>query len=126
MSKGLMCHVKGLAQQLATLEECNGTYFQLKLKKPLSKKELDEYYIEQDIYKTKQAQVCNIIYKSVSKSVFLKVKNEATAADVCKKVIAIHKTKGTMSFTDTLTQLSNLHYADDKGMHNHILTMQEV
>ena len=115
-SKGLMHHVKGLARQPATLKERDGAYFRPKSSEPLSEKELDEYYMEMDAYETKQAQVREIIYETVSKSVFLEVKNEVTAADVWKKVISIHETKGTISYTDTLTQLSNLHYANDKSM----------
>ena len=125
-SKGLMRHVKGLVKPPATLEEREGAYFKAKSTTALTEKELDDHYTELDTYETKQAQVRDVIYETVSKSVFLEVKNEATATDVWKKVISIHETKGTMSYTDTLTQLSNMRYSEDKSMHSHISAMQEL
>ena len=63
---------------------------------------------EEESYDQKQVAVQEVVYRTVDKSMFLQIKNEATAAAVWKKVIAIHTDKGMMSETNLLMQLQTI------------------
>ena len=125
-SKGLMRHIRGTARQPVQLIERNGSFYRPNELSPLSDEDLEKHEDSVDSYDQKEAQVREIIYKTVSKSVFLDIKDESSAARVWSKLVAIHETKGTMTYTDTLTKLSMARYADGKNMRAHISTMKEL
>ena len=121
-SKGLMRHVRGMARQPVQLTERNGSYYRLNELSPLSDEDLEKHEDFVDSYDQKEAQVREIIYETVSKSVFLEIKDESSAAGAWSKLVAIHEAKGIMTYTDTLTKLSSTRYADGKSMRAHIST----
>ena len=112
-SKGLMRHIRGMARQPVQLIERNGSFYRPNELSPLSDEDLEKHEDSVDSYDQKEAQVREIIYETVSKSVFLDIKDESSAARVWSKLVAIHETKGTMTYTDTLTKLSMARYASD-------------
>src|ERR1700678_1865649 len=125
-SKGLMRHIRGTARQPVQLTEHNGSYYCPNELSPLSDEDLEKHKDSVDSYDQKEAQVQEIIYETVSKSVFLEIKDKSSAARVWSKLVAIHEAKGTMTYTDTLTKLSSARYADGKNMRAHISTMKEL
>src|SRR5271168_3495880 len=125
-SKGLMQHVRGTARKPIQLIEQHSAYFRPNELAPLSNEDLEEHEDFVDSYHQKEAQVQEIIYDTVSKSVFLEIKDESSAAGVWSKLVAIHEAKGTMTYTDTLTKLSSARYTDGKSMRAHISTMKEL
>ncbi|PPQ91904.1 hypothetical protein CVT25_001172 [Psilocybe cyanescens] len=62
------------------LREDEGKWFLEDLKTPLTDSKLNEHESKINAYEQKQAQVHEAIYKTVSKSAFLEIKGEATAA----------------------------------------------
>jgi Reverse transcriptase (RNA-dependent DNA polymerase)/gag-polypeptide of LTR copia-type/GAG-pre-integrase domain len=125
-SKGLMRHVRGTARKPVQLTERHGAYYRPHELSPLSDEDLEKHEDLVDSYDQKEAQVREIIYETVSKSVFLEIKDESSAAGVWTKLVAIHEAKGTMTYTDTLTKLSSARYTDGKSMRAHISTMKEL
>ena len=121
-----MQHVCGTACQPVQLTEHNGSYYHLNKISPLSDEDLEKHEDSVDSYDQKEAQVQEITYETVSKSVFLKIKDESSAAGAWSKLVAIHEAKGTMTYTNTLTKLSSAHYTNGKSMQAHISTMKEL
>ena len=68
-SKGLMRHVQGTACQPVQLTERNGSYYRPNKLSPLSDEDLKKHKDSVDSYDQKEAQVQEIIYETVSKSV---------------------------------------------------------
>ena len=125
-SKGLTRHVRGSARKPVPIVERDGSFYRLNELSPLSDEDLEMLEDAIDTYDQKEAQVREIIYETVSKSVFLEIKNETSAYNVWTKLVAIHEEKGTMTYTDTLTKLSSARYADGKNMRSHITYMKEL
>ena len=98
-------HGLGTARQLIKLEERSGDYFKPHSLAPLTDKELVKHEEDKESYDQKQAAVREVVYRTVDKSTFLQIKNEATAVDIWKKVITIHTDKGMMYETNLLMQL---------------------
>ena len=98
-SKGLMRHVRGTARKPVQLTERHGAYYRPHELSPLSDEDLEKHEDLVDSYDQKEAQVREIIYETVSKSVFLEIKDESSAAGVWTKLVAIHEAKGTMTHT---------------------------
>ncbi|KAG6839662.1 hypothetical protein H0H87_000277, partial [Tephrocybe sp. NHM501043] len=110
-SKKLRRHVMGKAHKPADLMEHEGFFFMGKnTLTPLSDKEIAAYKDEVELWEQKEAQVREIIYRSVDQSTFYQVKNEPTAAAVWKKLASIHANKGAMFETDLLNQLQTSRY----------------
>ena len=105
-----------MACQPVQLTECNGSYYCLNKISSLSDEDLEKHKDYVDSYDQKEAQVREIIYKTVSKSVFLEIKDESSAAGAWSKLVAIYKAKGTITYADTLIKLSSAHYTDGKSM----------
>jgi len=115
-----------MVKKPTTLLGSNGTYFCPRNLQPLTDVEVDAHELLMNTYNQKQAQVKEIIYKTVSKSVFLEIKDKNSAENLWKKLVSIHEAKGTMIYTDTLTKLSMLRYAKGKSMCAHISSMKEL
>ena len=95
-SKGYCRHVLGTVRKPETLDERNGAFYKLHSLAPLSDDELEKHKEETDLYDQKQAAVREIIYRTVDKTTFLQIKNEANAASVWKKVASIHSDRGSL------------------------------
>ena len=73
-----------------------------------------------------QVAIWEIIYRTVDKTTFLQIKNEADTASVWKKVALIHANKGTLYKANLLVQLQNAHYNKKESMREHIVKMTEL
>src|SRR5436190_21131916 len=89
MSKGLRRHVFGTAKKPSALVYLNGAFFKPNSLSSLSDDELEAYEQEVDTFDQKQAQVHEVIYKTISQSTFLQIKDGTTAAKIWSKLIAI-------------------------------------
>lgn len=76
----------------------------------------------------KEAQVRELIYETVSNSLFLQIKSESTAADVWKKLVEICEKQGSLVASDTLTQLQLLRFnpEEDEDIEKHTATPLSV
>ncbi|KAG6814917.1 hypothetical protein H0H87_006606, partial [Tephrocybe sp. NHM501043] len=110
-SKKLRHHIMGKAHKPANFMEHEGFFFMGKnMLTPLSDKEIAAYKDEVELWEQKEAQVQEIIYRSVDQSTFYQVKNKPTAAAIWKKLASIHANKGAMFKTDLLNQLQTSRY----------------
>jgi len=125
-SKGLLRHVNGTAKKPVEVEVINDKTHQKGKTAPMTDDELEEYYTSFADFEQKEAQVRDIIYETIPKSVFLQVKGQATAAKVIDKLVVIFEQKGQATIQDTLNKLANLRYTDGLSMHTHIATMFEI
>jgi hypothetical protein len=87
---------------------------------------LEMYYDLFGDYEQKEAQVHDIIYKTIPKTFFLQVKSQLTTAKVIDKLVAIFEQKGQATIQETLNKLTNLRYTDGSNMNIHIGTMFEI
>ena len=108
------------------LDERDGCFYKLHSLAPLSDTELEKHEVAMDLYDQMQAAVREIIYRTVDKTTFLQIKNEADAASVWKKVASIHADKGTLYEANLLVQLQNARYNEKESMREHIAKMTEL
>jgi hypothetical protein len=130
--KGLRRHVNGSVRKPDDLQWRNKTatvaegFYKPDGTKPLSEDEIEEHEKKIDEYEQKQASVREVIYETISRSIFLRIKNEKTAAEVWKALSKINEDKGSLIQVDTLTKLQNLVCSDDGDIHKHISSMIEL
>jgi hypothetical protein len=125
-SKGYRRHVLGIARKPEKLDERDGYFYKPRSLAPLSDDELEKHEVTVDLYDQMQAAVREIIYRTVDKTTFLQVKNEADAASVWKKVASIHADKGSLYEANLLVQLQNARYNEKESMREHIGKMTEL
>jgi hypothetical protein len=125
-SKGLRRHVQDTARKPETPIERNGSFYKLGSMAPLTDEELEKYEDSVDTYDQSQAAVREVIYRTIDKTTFLQVKNEADAAALWKKVASIHADRGNLYETNLLTQLQNIRYVEKESMRDHIAKMIEL
>ncbi len=68
--------------------------------------------------------MCTIIYESISDSTFNKIKGEATAALIWKKLISIMTGKSNLVREHLLTQLGNMSCSNEGNMQEHLGEMK--
>jgi len=125
-SKGLVRHINGTAKKPVEVEIINDKTHKKGSSTPMTDNELKMYYDSFTDYEQKEAQVRNVIYKTIPKSVFLQVKGQPTASKVIDKLVAIFEQKGQATIQETLNKLTNLHYTDGLSMNTHVGTMFEI
>jgi hypothetical protein len=125
-SKGLVRHVNGTAKKPAEVEIINDKVHKKGKPTPMDDDELETYYDSVADYEQKEAQVRDVIYETIPKSVFLQVKGQPTASKVIDKLVAIFEQKGQATIQETLNKLTNLCYTDGSSMNTHIGTMFEI
>ena len=125
-SKGYRQHVLGIACKPERLEERNGSFYKTTSLAPLTDDELEKHEETTDLYDQMQAAVREIIYRTVDKTTFLQIKNEADTASVWKKVASIHADKGSLYKANLLVQLQNTRYNEKESMREHIGKMTEL
>ena len=125
-SKGYRRHVIGTARKPERLEERNGAFHKIGSLAPLSDAELEKHEEATDLYDQAQAAVREIIYRTVDKTTFIQIKNEADAASVWKKVTSIHSDKGSLYEVNLLVQLQNARYTEKESMREHLGKMTEL
>jgi len=77
-SKGLLRHVNGTAKKPVEVEVINDKTHQKGKTAPMTDNKLEEYYTSFADFEQKEAQVRDIIYETIPKSVFLQVKGQAS------------------------------------------------
>ena len=125
-SKGYRRHVLGTARIRERLDERNGSFYKRNSLAPLTDDELMKHEEATDLYDQMQAAVREIIYRTVDKTTYLQIKNEADAASVWKEVSSIHADKGSLYEANLLVQLQNARYTEKESMREHIGKMTEI
>jgi hypothetical protein len=125
-SKGLMRHFTGTARKPIEVEDRNGRLHKMGSANPMTDDELDTYLDILDTYAQKEAQVREVLYDTLSKTVTLQIKSQATATDMWMKLSSIFESKGDMTITDTLAKLAATHYVDGNDMRTHLATLMEL
>ena len=93
---------------------------------PLTEGQVEDYKKKIDEFAQKQVSVQEVIYKTVSKSTFLQIKNEANTSLLWKKLISIFEGKGDMVQADMLMKLHNMMCTEDGDVRAHISDMVEI
>ena len=125
-SKGLLRHITGTARKPIEIEEHNGKVHKKGNVTAMTDDEFEAYLDSLDTYAQKEAQVHEVLYDMLTKTVTLQIKGQLMAADAWKKLVAIYESKGDMTITDTLTKLASTHYVDGNDMRTHIATLLEL
>jgi len=125
-SKGLLCHYSGTARKPIEIEEKNGKVHKKGNATAMTDDEFEAYLDSIDTYAQKEAQVKEVLYDTLTKTVTLQIKGQPTAAEAWKKLTTIFESKGDMTITDTLAKLASTHYVDGNDMHAHIATLLEL
>lgn len=104
--------------------EKSGKWYKPNSTTALSDAEVEKHEDEQDAYDQKEAQVRELIYETISNSLFLQIKGETSAAGVWKKLTEICEKQGSLVASDTLTQLQLLRFnpEDDDDIEKHTAT----
>ena len=69
-----------------------------------------------DEYKQKEASVREVIYKTISQSMFLQIKNEQTSAQVWSKLVSIMQEKGDLIQVSILMKMQTTTCLEDKDV----------
>jgi len=93
---------------------------------PLNDDKLKTIEKAMDQYEQKEASVREIIYKTISQSTFLQVKNELTAAKVWLKLVSIMQDKGNLIQVSILAKLQTMICLEDEDVRAHLLKMTEL
>ncbi|KIL66131.1 hypothetical protein M378DRAFT_58712, partial [Amanita muscaria Koide BX008] len=89
--KGLHRHVTGTVRKPDTIIEDKGKFYKAGDKaktKELTEAEIEANEKAMDEYVQKEASVREVIYETISQSMFLQIKNEPTAAKVYSKLVS--------------------------------------
>src|SRR6266850_5187943 len=124
--KGLCRHIMGTAQKPEEVEEQDGKFYKKGSLNALTDTELEALEKSMDEYEQKQASVREIIYKTISQSMFLQIKNEPTAAKVWAKVVSIMEDKGDLIQVSVLMKLQTMICLEDEDVRAHLAKMTEL
>ena len=125
-SKGLLRHLTGTAKRPIEIEEKNGKVHKKGNVTAMTDDEFETYLDSIDTYAQKEAQVREVLYDTLTKTVTLQIKGQPSAAESWKKLTSIFEVKGDMTITDTLLKLANTHYVDGNDMREHITILLEI
>lgn len=114
-TKGLRRHLHGTVHKPEPLEQRAEKWYKKGSNTPLTDEQVDMYEDTVDSYEQREAQVREYIYGTVDSSTFIQIKG-STAAEVWKKLTAIHATKGDMFQTDLLNKLQTIRYTEGDDM----------
>ncbi|KAJ3755753.1 hypothetical protein EV360DRAFT_26913, partial [Lentinula raphanica] len=85
-SYGLGRHLEGNARLPKQVTERDGEFYLAGSSLSLTNDEYDKHMNEQDVYDAKEAQVREIIYQTIPLSLYVRVKDKATAHDTWKEL----------------------------------------
>ena len=125
-SKGLLRHISGTVRKPTEIEEKNGRVHKKGNATMMTDDEFEAYLDSLDTYTQKEAQVREVLYDMLTKTVTLQIKGQPTAAESWKKLMSIFEAKGDMTITDTLSKLASTHYVDGNDMRAHVATLLEL
>jgi hypothetical protein len=129
--KGLRRHVTGTAQKPDTITEENDKLYKTSDMTKLLKKELTDTEVETlekaaDEYEQKEASVREVIYETISQSMFLQIKNKQTSAQVWSKLVSIMQEKGDLIQVSILTKMQTTICLEDEDVRGHLAKMSEL
>ena len=127
--KGLRRHFMGTMRKPATMtEKKTGEFYKTgdQSQKPLSDTEVEAMEKATDEYQQKEASVREVIYETISQSMFLQIKNEPTAAKVWSKLVSIMQEKGDLIQVSILTKLQTMICLEDNDIRAHLAKMNEL
>jgi hypothetical protein len=124
--KGLKRHLMGTAPKPKVPLEYDDNWYLPGKDDALDEDELEDALDKLDQWETKQASVRQIIYETVSSSIFLEVKGEPTAAAVWKKLCAIFEKKGDLVQADLEAKLQRMYLQDDQDARKHLTDMTDL
>ncbi len=125
-SKGLLRHISGTVRKPTEIEEKNGRVHKKGNATMMTDDEFEAYLDSLYTYTQKEAQVHEVLYDMLTKTVTLQIKGQPTAAESWKKLMSIFEAKGDMTITDTLSKLASTHYVDGNDMRAHVATLLEL
>ena len=118
----------GTMRKPGTMTEKDGEFYKTgdKSQKLLSETEIKAMEKATDEYEQKEASVREVIYETISQSMFLQVKNEPTAAKVWSKLVSIMQEKGDLIQVSILTKLQTMICLEDDDIRAHLAKMNEL
>lgn len=123
-AKGLRRTMNGTARKPTPLVERNGSlYLGAQSLTPLTDAEIEEHDTKVDEYEQKEAQFREIIYETVSKTVFQQIEKEPTAAAVWNKLVELNDNQGDLVIADYMTRLQLMRYNEEDSIEDHTTTM---
>lgn len=91
----------------------------------MTAEEVEKHEDAIDIYEQREAQVREFIYGTIDSSTFIQIKGN-NAAEVWKRLVAIHAMKGDMFQTDLLNKLQTIRYIEGEDMRTHLGIMKGI
>src|SRR6266550_3277062 len=129
--KGLRRHFLGTKRKPGTCIELDGKFYKIEdIKKKdrvaLTDKEAEDMEEALDEYERKEASVREVIYETISQSMFLQIKNEPTASKLWSKLVSIMQEKGDLIQVSILTKLQTMICLADDDVRAHLGKMKEL
>jgi hypothetical protein len=115
-----------MARKPIETEEKNGKVHKKGNATAMTDNEFETYLDSLDTYAQKEAQVREVLYNTLTKTVTLQIKGQLMVEDFWKKLMSIFESNGDMTVTDTLSKLATTHYVDGNDMRTHITTLLEL
>jgi NTP pyrophosphatase (non-canonical NTP hydrolase) len=124
--KGLKRHVLGTARVPDEIEIRSSKSYKKGGIIELTEEQLDAIEKYTDEYEQREASVREVIYETISQSLFLQIKNEPTSARVWTKLISIMEKKGNLTQVSTLTKMQTMICLEDDDVRAHLASMTEL
>jgi gag-polypeptide of LTR copia-type len=129
--KGLRQHFLGTKRKPGTFIELDRKFYKTEdIKKKdrvtLTDKEVEDMEEALDEYEQKEALVREVIYETISQSMFLQIKNEPTASKLWSKLVSIMQEKGDLIQVSILTKLQTMICLADDDVRAHLGKMKEL
>jgi hypothetical protein len=124
--KGLKRHVLGTARTPTEIEIKSNKVYKKGGTKELTSTEIEAIEKAFDEFEQKEASVREVIYETIGQSLFLQVKNEASAAKVWTKLVSIMEKKGDLIQVSLLAKMQNKICLEDDDVRAHLATMSEL
>jgi hypothetical protein len=120
--KGLKRHVSGTARKPTEIEIKSNKVYRKGGTIELTSTQIEEIEKEVDNFEQKEASVREVIYETIGQSLFLQVKNEASAAEVWSKLVSIMEKKGDLIQVSLLAKMQNKICLEDDNVLSHPVT----
>jgi hypothetical protein len=124
--KGLKQHVLGTTRVPDEIEIRSSKSYKKGGIIELTEEQLDAIEKYTDEYEQREASVREVIYETISQSLFLQIKNEPTSARVWTKLISIMEKKGDLTQVSTLTKMQTMICLEDDDVRAHLASMTEL
>ncbi|KAE9394805.1 hypothetical protein BT96DRAFT_827220, partial [Gymnopus androsaceus JB14] len=123
-SHGLGRHLKGTVRTPKKVTEIDGDFYLTGNATPLKDDEYDKLMEALDKYETKEAQLCDILFQTIPTSLFLRIKDEATAYHVWKELCSIVEDKSPISVDSLHNKMMNLRTPEEGDIRETLTQLQ--